>query len=185
MQSQRVERLRHVLGNSSRQIELALGDGVTKPEAVGMEGLAIDQSRVGGQFVRLRRVVKVLQVAKRQEIAPRVELVGHYGMADVVQMDPNLVGAAALRLAAHQGEVAESFLDLIKRQRFLAAVRGGADGHLLACDWMKADRLLNVVAMAIGDSVDNRQIFLVDFTMLELLGQPAMRQFILDRKSVV
>ena len=45
---------------------------------------------------------------------------------------------------------------------------------------MKADRLLDVVAVALGDAVHQGQIFFVDFALFELDGQPAMGHLVLD-----
>ena len=47
MNSQGIEGSRHVLGKRSRQVQLALGDGMTKPQPMGVECLAVDQRDVG------------------------------------------------------------------------------------------------------------------------------------------
>jgi hypothetical protein len=125
-------------------------------------------------------MIGVFQVFECEAVAPGVKLIGKNWMPDVGQVDPDLVGPPALRLAAHQGEIAESFLDFIERHGVLAAVRGGSDGHLLSRDRMKADWLFDVVAVPLGDAVNDRQIFLVNLTELKLSCEPAMGQLVLD-----
>ena len=143
--------------------------GCRNSQAMGVEGLAIDQDVGLGRIARPPAESFGLDhVAQRDAVAPRVELVGQDRMADVGEMDADLVGPAGLRLAPHQGEAAEPLDDFVERHRRLAAVRGGADGHLLADGRMEADRLLDVVAVALRDAVDQRQIFLVDLAQLEL-----------------
>ena len=63
------------------------------------------------------------QVAKREPVTPRVELVGQDRMADVGQVDADLVGPAGLGLARDQGETAKPLDDLVERDGILAAVR--------------------------------------------------------------
>ncbi len=110
----------------------------------------------------------VLQVAEREPVAPRVKLVSQDWVADVGEVHADLVGPPALRLAAHHPEAAETLLDFVKCHGFAGAVRGGADGHFLTRNRMKADRLLDVVAVTLGDAVDEGQILLVNLAVLKL-----------------
>ncbi len=83
-------------------------------------------------------------------------------------------------LQRDQGETTEAFHDFVKRHGIPCTVGGRADGHLLAASRMKADRLLDVVTVALGDAVDQCQIFLVDLAQLKLKGELAMGQLVLD-----
>ena len=98
MHSERVESARHVLGKRGGQIQLTLNDGVTEPQAVSMECLAFDQRDIGW-FVARPVTVGAEQLADRDAVASRVELVGQDGVADVGEVDADLVGPAALGLA--------------------------------------------------------------------------------------
>ena len=71
-------------------------------------------------------------VAQRDAVPARVELVGQDRVADVGEVDADLVGAAGLRLAPDQREAAEPLDDLVEGHRGLAAVLERANGHLLA-----------------------------------------------------
>ena len=119
------------------------------------------------------------QVAQGEPVAAGVGLVGEDRVADVGQVDADLVGPARLRLAAHQGEAPEPLDHLVEGHRLLAAVLGAADRHLLAVGRVEADRPLDVVAVALGDARHQRQVFLVDRPLLELGGELAVGQVVL------
>ena len=125
-------------------------------------------------------LLRTHHVTERDAVPARVELVGQDRVADVREVDADLVRAAGLRLAPDQREIAEPFDDLVERHRGLAAVLGGADGHLLADRRMEPDRPLDVIAVALRGPVDQRQVLLVDLPQLELETQPAMGQLVLD-----
>ena len=118
-------------------------------------------------------------VTQGDVIPSRIHLVGQDGMADVSEMDANLVGSAGLRFAPDQGEIAEPLEDFVERHRGLAAVLEGANGHLLADGRMEADAPIDVIAVALRDAVDQREILLVHFAQLELERQASMGQVIL------
>ena len=103
MGSQCLESLRHVCGEWGGQIELGLGDGMTKPQPMSVEGLSLDQrdiARLGGESPILRAE----QLVQRHAVATRVQFVREDRVADVGEVHADLVGPPALGLAAHQAK---------------------------------------------------------------------------------
>ena len=101
------------------------------------------------------------EVAEGEGGPAGVGLVGEDRVADVGQVDPDLVGPAGLGQAADEGEAVEPLENLVEGHGLLAAVFEGPDGDLLADDGVGSERLLDVVAVAAeGSSVDQGQIFL-------------------------
>src|SRR6516225_3855462 len=84
------------------------------------------------------------------------------------------MGPARMGLATQERESRKSFDNLVERDRLLAAARYRTDRHLLARGGMKPDRLLDVIAVALRDARDQRQIFLLNLPALELQRQLAM-----------
>ena len=180
MSPEGLERPLHVRGERRRHVDQLVGQGMPEPQPVGMERLAVDEDRLGVLRGQQAEPIGADHVRQRQAVAAGVELVGHDRMADVREVDADLVGAAGLRLAPDQREAAEPLDDLVERHRGLAAVLRRADRHLLADGRVEADRPLDVVAVALRDAVDQRQVFLVDLALLELQRQPAVGQVVLD-----
>src|SRR5438552_819145 len=121
-------------------------------ERVCVQRLAIDENALSFGDIGAG------DIAKGQVIASRIELVGDDRVPDMGQMDPNLMGPASLGPAADEGISPKSLLDLVKRDRFAAAVLGESDRHLLAMSGMEADGPLDVITVAVGHAVDDRQV---------------------------
>ena len=147
-----------------------------------MQRLAIDQDDFGietdGERVLLRGPT---QLTQGEPVPSRIDLVGHDRVADVSQMDANLVGAARLGLAANQGDGRETArglrryvtADLPPSSRVRIAIFS-RDGR------MEADAPIDVIAVALGDAVDQGEILLVHLAKFELKRQPAVGQVVLD-----
>ena len=137
-------------------------------EGVGVEGLAIDQDMIGFGGMGAE------EVGEGDFVAAGVGFVGEDGVADVGEVDADLVGAAGLGLAADESEAAESFEDLVEGDGFLAAFRDGADGHFFAVGGVEADAAFDVVGVSLGSAGDEGEVFLVDGALFELEGEVAV-----------
>ena len=85
-----------------------------------------------------------------------------------------------LRLAADQRVAPEPLDDFVEGHRGLAAVFDRANRHLLTRQRVEPDRALDVVAISLGNAIDDREILLVDLSKLELKRQPPMRELVFD-----
>ena len=72
------------------------------------------------------------EVAEGQAVAAGIGFVGDDRMADVGEVDADLMGPAGSGLAADEGEAAKPLDDLVEGDGFLAAVLGQTDRHLFA-----------------------------------------------------
>ena len=95
------------------------------------------------------------------------------------QVNSNLMGPPGLGLTANQGITAKPLFDLVKRHGRFAAVGGRPDRHLFTRDGVKADRLLDVVTVALGHAVDQCQVFFLHAAVLELKSELVVNALVL------
>ena len=87
----------HVVRQGGGELQRRAGAGVGQAEAVGVQGLAVDEDAIGVGGVGAE------EVAEGQAVAAGVELVGDDRAADVRQVDADLVGPAGLRACSGRG----------------------------------------------------------------------------------
>jgi hypothetical protein len=155
----------HVVGEWGVEVDRLAGDRVFEVQRVSVEGLTIEEDGRGFG------VIEAEKVAESERASARIRLIGEDRMADVGQVDADLVGPTGLRLTANQGVAVEAFEHLVERHGFLASVLDRSDGHFLAVDWVHPERLLDEVAVSGRHPVNQGEIFLADRPLLELFGQ--------------
>ena len=97
-----------------------------------------------------------------------VERISHDGMAEMLEVDADLVGATGAGLAFHEGFSLERSEDPVLGDRFPAAF---GDRHFLPVDGMASDRGLDLAVRHAGDSLDEREIGFFHQAVGELPGE--------------
>jgi hypothetical protein len=95
------------------QVDLGFGEGMPEPQPVGMERLAIDQGSLGLARGECAPALGADHVTQGDLIPFGIHLVGQDRMANVREVDADLVRTARLRLAPDQREIAESLEDFV------------------------------------------------------------------------
>ncbi len=160
-------------GRGGEELDGLAGDRVEEVQRVGVEGLAAEEH--GGGV----GVVEAQEVAQGEGGPARIRLVGQDRVADVGEVDADLVGPPGPGLAADEGEASEAFEDFVEGGCLLAAVVEGSDGDLLAVGRVEAEGLLDVVGVARGGPVDQGEVFLADRPGFELAGELAVGPVVL------
>lgn len=146
------------------ELHLLAGGWIGDRQAMGVKGVAIEQAPVGFCLVILADFAAGEQFQLGDfGSAAAIELVAEHGMVDVGQVDANLVGAAGAGQGADQrvaGETLDGFEDCY---RLSSVGVFASDGFLFALCGVVADRLVDDVAVAVGDAQDDGQVFFFHF----------------------
>jgi hypothetical protein len=98
--------------------------------------------------------------------ASAVDRIARHGLAEVLQVDANLVGAAGFGMALHEGFSLAGIEHAIVRERLATALH---DGHFLAVDGMPSDGRLDFAVGHAGDAIREGEVGFFDMARRELI----------------
>ena len=105
---------------------------------------------------------------------PTINRIADHSMAEVFQVDADLVRPASFRLALHEGFAVAGFQHAIVRERLASPLH---NRHFLPVDGMATDGGFDFSVRHAGDSIDEGEISFFNTSRSELLGQGAVDLF--------
>ena len=106
--------------------------------------------------------------------APSINRIADHSMAEVFQVDADLVRAASLRVALHERLAVARFQHTIVGECVASPLD---DRHFLAVDGVATDRRIDFSVGHAGDSIDEGEVGFFDIPRGELIGQRAVDLF--------
>ena len=108
------------------------------------------------------------QLAARNNGSSAIESVAEHGAADVGEMHADLVRAAGMGFDAEQCVAAKAFRRLVESAGLATRRMVGTNGHFFPLIGVHADRLIDQIAIPVGHTYDDCQVFLSGWFSLQI-----------------